>query len=69
MFMDFKRQYIVDELNHKIAVQLDIKTFEQIENLLENFALYRLMEQKNEEEVLGLDDAKNFYSALKTNAN
>jgi hypothetical protein len=67
--MDFKRQYIVDELNHKIAVQLDIKTFEQIENLLENFALYRLMEQKNDEEVLDLNDAKNFYSTLKTNAN
>ncbi|CAN5611829.1 hypothetical protein BH18ACI1_BH18ACI1_24540 [soil metagenome] len=42
--MIIKRQYIIDEQNHKIAVQLDIKTFEQIEELLENYALYRLMD-------------------------
>jgi len=41
--MELNRQYIVDENNHKIAVQMDIKTFEKIEEILENYALYRLM--------------------------
>ena len=41
--MELKRQYIVDEANQKVAVQLDIATFEKIENVLENFALVQLM--------------------------
>ncbi|MGZ5059335.1 MAG: hypothetical protein ACXWE3_12830, partial [Methylobacter sp.] len=31
--MELKRQYIVDEDNHKVAVQLDIDTFEKIEDV------------------------------------
>ena len=60
--MNIKRQYIIDEQNQKIAVQLDIKTFEKIEELLENFALYRLMEEAEDEETLDLEKAKNFYT-------
>ncbi len=63
--MTIKRQYIVDEQNHKIAVQLDIKTFEKIEDLLENYALYRLMESSENDETLELEEAKDFYSGLK----
>jgi hypothetical protein len=29
--MPIKCQYIIDELNRKVAVQLDIETFEKIE--------------------------------------
>ena len=69
--MNIKRQYIVDEQNQKIAVQLDIKTFEQIEELLENHALYQLMEKTNEaDETLDLDAARTFYGGLsKSDAN
>ena len=37
--------YIGDDENHKIAVHLDIKTYEQITETLENFVLYKLMEE------------------------
>ncbi len=69
--MNIKRQYIVDERNRKIAVQLDIKTFEQIEDLLENYALYRLMEKSGEaDDALDLENAKSFYTDLiKVDAN
>jgi hypothetical protein len=60
--MNIKRQYIIDEQNHKIAVQLDIKTFEKIEELLENYALYRLMEDADDDETLDLEKAKDFYA-------
>jgi hypothetical protein len=40
--MNIERNYIVDDRNRKIAVQLDIKTFERIENVLENYALVQL---------------------------
>lgn len=63
--MTIKRQYIVDEQNHKVAVQLDIKTFEQIEELLENYVLVNLMEDSKDNETLNLEDAKSFYAELK----
>ncbi|MFA6788619.1 MAG: hypothetical protein WCR15_02900 [Arcobacteraceae bacterium] len=59
--------YIVDEQNHKIAVQLDIETYEQITETLENFGLYRLMEENNDTETLSVKDAREYYKSLKEN--
>lgn len=58
--MNIKRQYIVEEQNQRIAVQVDIKTFEQIEEVLENYALSRLMENSEDDETLDFQEAKNF---------
>ncbi len=63
--MNIKRQYIVNEQNQRIAVQVDIKTFEQIESVLENYALSRLMENSEAEETLSLEEAKKYYEKLK----
>ncbi|MEA3553725.1 MAG: hypothetical protein U9R39_04875 [Campylobacterota bacterium] len=57
--------YIVDNENHKIAVQLDIKTYEQITETLENFALYKLMEENKDDEILSAKDAREYYKSLK----
>ena len=54
-----KCQYIVDEQNHKVAVQLDIKTFEQIEEMLENYALVNLMENSEDSEDNEILDFEN----------
>lgn len=62
--MELNRQYIVDENNHKIAVQMDIKTFEKIEEVLENYALYQLMIEDNDDQVLSLEEAKLYYRRL-----
>ena len=51
--------YIVDNHDHKIAVQLDINTYNQIIETLENFALYKLMEENNDNETLLLDFFQN----------
>ena len=59
--------YIVDNENHKIAVQLDINTYNQITETLENFALYKLMEENNDNETLSLKDAREYYKSLKQN--
>ena len=58
------KQYIVDEQNKKIAVQIPIGTFERIEEVLENYALVQLMKENEHEEVLGLDKAKAYYNSL-----
>ncbi len=63
--MELQPNYIVDNKNHKIAVQLDIKTYEKMTNALENYALYKLMEENKNDEKLSLEDAKRYYQSLK----
>jgi RelB Antitoxin alpha helical domain len=61
---DLKKSYIVDEQNRRVAVQLDIETFNKIEEVLENFALARLMEENGDEDVLELNEALAYYQGL-----
>ena len=58
------RQYIVDEQNRRIAVQIPIETFEKLEEILENYALVQLMEENEGEEILRTEDAKSYYDQL-----
>ena len=58
------KQYIVDEQNRKIAVQIPIETFERIEEILENYALVQLMKENEGEETLGVNEAKAYYDQL-----
>ena len=58
------RQYIVDEQNRRIAVQIPIQTFEKLEEILENYALVRLMEENEGDEILSAEDAKSYYDQL-----
>ena len=45
----------------KIAVQIPIETFEKIEEVLENYALFKLIKEKEGEEILGLRETKEYY--------
>ena len=63
--MEIKCKYILDERNRAVAVQLDIKTFERIEETLENYGLMRLMQEEDPDDaVLELDQAQAYYEAL-----
>lgn len=59
-----KKQYIVDENNKKVGVQLDLKTFEKIEEIMENYALFQMMKENGDNEGLDLENAKEYYSNL-----
>jgi hypothetical protein len=61
---EIPRKYIVDEHNKRVAVQLDIATFEKIEETLENYALVQLMKDNEGEERLKVAEAKDFYGTL-----
>ena len=61
---EIKRKYIVDENNRKVAVQLDLTTFNKIEEVLENYALVQLIKEYEDDEVLSLKDAKSYYHNL-----
>ena len=59
-----EKRYIVDEHNKKIAVQIPIETFEKIEEVLENYALFQLIKENEGEEILELREAKEYYDRL-----
>ncbi len=61
--LEISKRYIVDENNTKLAVEIDIDTFSRIEEILENFALWKLM-QETESEILSLSEAKSYYELL-----
>ena len=58
------RQYIVDENNRKVAVQIPIEAFEKLEEILENCALVQLMKDNEGDESLSINDAKSYYDRL-----
>ena len=59
-----QKEYIVNEQNRKIAVQIPIETFQRIEEILENFALIQLMKENEGEEILGVSEARTYYDQL-----
>ncbi len=59
-----KKNYIVDENNRKVAVQIELKTFEKIEEVLENYALVQLMKENESDETLDVEQAKEYYKGL-----
>ena len=59
-----KKQYIFDDENKKVAVQLDIETFEKIETILEDYSFAQLMLKDALEDSLDLIEAEAFYKTL-----
>jgi hypothetical protein len=59
--LDIKKTYITDSKNKPLAVQVDIKTFERIERVLEDYALEKLIEENDPDEVLSVAEAREFY--------
>ena len=58
------KNYIVDEHDNKIAVQIPIETFEKIEEILENYSLVQLIKENEGDEILSLHEAKVYYDKL-----
>lgn len=61
---DIKKKFILNEENEKVAVQIDIETFTQIEEVLENYGLVKLMSENSADETLSVKEAKTFYNSL-----
>ncbi|MGM0531666.1 MAG: hypothetical protein ACQER7_09960 [Bacteroidota bacterium] len=59
-----KKQYVTDENNNVVAVQMDIETFEKIERVLEDYALGKLIEENDEKDNLDLNEARRYYNKL-----
>jgi hypothetical protein len=60
-----KPNYVTDSDNKKVAVQLNIETYEKVEEILENYSLYKLMEKDSSNKPLPVKEAKAYYKKLK----
>jgi len=63
--MELHPNFIVNSQNQKIAVQLDIETYQKITEVMEDYALYHLMDENANTQKLNIDDAKDYYRSLK----
>jgi ASC-1-like (ASCH) protein len=59
------KQYVLDEEQKPLAVQIPIAVYNQIEEILEDFGLAKLMEEVESDEQLSGDIAYSFYQSLK----
>ncbi len=55
--LEIHKNYVVDENKKPIAVQIPIAEFEKIEEILEDYALVKLMKEVQAETPLTLDEA------------
>ncbi|MBD2243303.1 hypothetical protein [Nostoc sp. FACHB-888] len=63
--LEVHKNYVIDENQQPIAVQIPIAEFEKIEEILENYGLAKLMEEVEEEKPLSKDEALKYYQSLK----
>ncbi|OIR03377.1 hypothetical protein GALL_144480 [mine drainage metagenome] len=63
--LDLKEKYIVNKQQKQVAVQLDMKTFKRLEEVLEDYALAQYMIESENDEKLSLNEAQVYYKKLK----
>lgn len=61
------KNYVLDDNQKPIAVQIPIAEFEKIEAILEDYGLAKLMEEAENEERFSRDEALKYYELLKVN--
>ena len=60
-----KKKYIINKSRKRVAVQLPIKTFEKIEQLLEDYVLKKKITENLPQDRLEVEEAKTYYLRLK----
>lgn len=65
--LEIHKNYILDENQQPVAVQIPIAEFAKIEEILEDYGLAKLMEETEDEERLSKDEALKYYQVIKGN--
>lgn len=65
--LQINKNYLLDSDKKTIAVQIPITEFEQIEEILENYGLVKLIEKVEDEQTLSKDEALKYLEVLKNN--
>ena len=59
------KRYVVNERQERVAVQVDLATWEKIEEMLEDHLLGKLMRESEKEPPLDREAAMKYYAKLK----
>jgi len=65
--LEIHKKIVLDEDQRPFAIQIPIKEFERLEEVIENYGLSKLMDEVKDEERLSIEEAKTYYKTLKTN--
>jgi hypothetical protein len=65
--LEIHKKIVLDEDQRPFAIQIPIKEFERLEEIIENYGLSKLMDEVKDEERLSIGEAKTYYKTLKTN--
>ena len=65
--LQIHKKIVLDEDQRPFAIQIPIKEFERLEEVIENYGLSKLMDEVKDEERLSIEEAKTCYKTLKTN--
>ena len=61
------KNFVLDENQRPIAVQIPIEEFERLEEAIENYGLAKMIDEVSDDEQLSVNEAKNLYRSLKQN--
>lgn len=59
------KNIVLDENQNPIAVQIPIKEFERLEEIIENYGLSKMIDEVKDDERFSVEDAKKYYNSLK----
>jgi len=65
--LKFHKSYVLDEYQQPIAIQMPLAEFERIEEILENYGLFKLIEDSDDTERLSKAEALEYYQFIKHN--
>ena len=65
--LEIHKKIVLDEDERPFAVQIPIKEFERLEEVIENYGLSKLMDEVKDDDKLSIEDAQTHYKSLKTN--
>ena len=63
--LDIPKKYVFDQQHRPLAVQIPIAIYNQIEEVIENFGLAKLMKEVEDDDLISGDEAYSYYQSLK----
>ena len=65
--LEINKNYVLDENQNAIAIQIPIAEFEKIEEILEDYGLGKLIEEVENDELFSKYKALKYLESLKSN--
>ena len=63
--LKIRKSILLDENQKPIAVQIPIRDFERLEEIIENYGLAKLMDEVKDDGYFSFEEAKAYYQSLK----